>query len=465
MEEMDQEIPAAADPAPGLVLTQATVHAVPQQLSDLSDGSSSSGDFSSSSDEGDTMDPWSMLDYRKAFRVGDEAPGRLPPVHPTNLKPTAEEFEILTAFCSNRLKLPGVERETLQAVSGFGEAARRAAKETKISSLPLHPGLDKVIEDAWREPHKAGNSIPALSKAPSIQQLAKLVAGGTPRVEDAFADLVQAGSADWVKRKGPDGELLTIPINDPCKEELRDGISKMVQLLAQQASTTSILAMVVDTLLTETYTCLFDTQEGLDTEAHERHYLALLFTLKSLSSLTEAAATGIGHGISLTRRIWLRHAEALGVQLPDRAKQVLKESPVSLDGLLGPAWADTVERQGRLVEDRETVSCLNRGARPSVSGSTGAPPAKKKGFGVKLNTPRKKKAGKKSGARRRRDKNSAKGASTAQSAGQQTAASNSNYQPAAQAPQGVQGAAGGYSAGRGRGGGRGRGRGRHLKQD
>ena len=79
MEEMDQENPAAADPAPDSVLTQATVHAVPQQLSDLSDGSSSSGDFSSDSDEGDTMDPWSMLDYRKAFRVGDEAPGKLPP--------------------------------------------------------------------------------------------------------------------------------------------------------------------------------------------------------------------------------------------------------------------------------------------------------------------------------------------------------------------------------------------------
>ena len=79
--------------------------------------------------------------------------------------------------------------------------------------------------------------------------------------------------------------------------------------------------------------------------------------------------------------------QRLGVQLPDRAKQTLCEFPVCLDGLLGRAWTDTVERQGRLVEERETVQCLNRGARPSTSTNFVAPSAKKKGFGIKLNTP------------------------------------------------------------------------------
>ena len=53
---MDQHTPAEADPSPGLVLTQATVHApASQQLSDFSEGSSSSDD--DSSDEENTMDP------------------------------------------------------------------------------------------------------------------------------------------------------------------------------------------------------------------------------------------------------------------------------------------------------------------------------------------------------------------------------------------------------------------------
>ena len=59
-----------------------------------------------------------------------------------------------------------------------------------------------------------------------------------------------------------------------------------------------------------------------------------------------------------TRILWLRHARALGVQLQGRAKLVLKESPVRLGGALGAAWDDNVARQGRLVEDRETASCV-----------------------------------------------------------------------------------------------------------
>ena len=190
-----------------------------------------------------------------------------------------------------------------------------------------------------------------------------------------------------MRRRGPDGERLAIPISDPGKEELREGISKMVQLLAQQASTTSILAMVVETLLTETYTCLFDTQKGFNHEQHERHYLALLFALKSLSSLTEAVATGIEQGISLTRKLWLRHAEALGVQLQGRAKLVLKESPVRLGGALGAAWDDNVARQGDSLRRERDSLMRNTGARATLhirqhQGYS----AEKQGFGVKLNT-------------------------------------------------------------------------------
>ena len=58
--------------------------------------------------------------------------------------------------------------------------------------------------------------------------------------------MVQKGCADWERRARSDGELLHMEI----------------------------------------YKCLYDNQMGLDSKQHERHYMALLFTPKTLSSLT-----------------------------------------------------------------------------------------------------------------------------------------------------------------------------------
>ena len=57
--------------------------------------------------------------------------------------------------------------------------------------------------------------------------------------------------------------------------------------------------------------------------------------LKLLSGVAEASASGIRHGVHLTRQLWVRQAEQLGVRLPDRARQILRESPVVLSSLLG----------------------------------------------------------------------------------------------------------------------------------
>ena len=467
--EVDPEEPAAgmetASPAPAMGTAPAAAQ-IPVMLhlseSETEDGSSSDDD---SSGDGDAPeDPSAELDYRKVFQVGSGAgkAAALPPVHPNNVRPTPEEFSILTAFCVDKMSLEGVTKETQMSVSGFGEAARRAAKMTHITSIPLHPGLKPLIDEAWKEPHKAGYTIPALEGAPVIQEMAGFVSGGIPRVEEAFADMVQAGAADWARRKGADGLPLAIPITDPGREEIRDGLNKMTQLLAQQASTASFLMMVTDVLMTETHGCLFDTHQAFSVEQHEQHYLALLSMLKILACQAESAAAGIGHAVSLTRKLWLRHAESLGVQLPERAKQVLRDSPVSPDGLLGAVWTDTVERQGRLMEERETVGCLKRAARPSKPAYTGVPSSKRTGFGVQLAVNRKSKAKNKSGSQKRRVRSSAKRASNVPTAPARSGSTTTAH-PATAAPQGAA-AAGRAVGGRGKAGSRGRGK-PHQKQD
>ena len=153
--------------------------------------------------------------------------------------------------------------------------------------------------------------------------MAKFITHDVPNVEENFADFVQRGAADWERRARADGEPLSIQISHPEKEEMRAGISKMVQLFAMVASNTSILATVIDTLQTELFRRLFDRREGLNEGEQERLYLALQFLLKLLHATADASATGIGMGVFMMRQLWLRHCESMGRHLPDRARQIL----------------------------------------------------------------------------------------------------------------------------------------------
>ena len=457
----DQQPPGTAPPPPGR-----------QQAEESSDGSSSSsesssGSGSSSESEGDEegpasnpmADPLSYLDLRRAFLTARQkkeagvkellgmAGPKLPPAlsGPAWERPSPEEYELILNFCVEFHKLEeGVLRESTAPACRMGEAARRATVGSKITAVPLYEPFKTVMETAWATPNIGPGAVTEMSAAVVTSLLASFISRGVPPVEESFADFVQQGAADWERKTRVDGVPLPLQIQNPEKEELRAGLSKMVQLFAVVASNVSILASVVDTLQTELFRRLFDKHQGLSRRQQERMFLGLQFLLKLLKATAEAAGSGVGLGVYLTRILWLRHCKAMGRTLPDRAVQTLRESAVDPSGLLGQGWKETVERQSRLLDERENLQALARASRTSHSASSErAPPAKfrKESSGAKHRSKSQKGAQAKpknvNGSERRRRKKAAAAKQLSSGAASDQGATSSAGQAGNATPQGA----------------------------
>ena len=170
-------------------------------------------------------------------------------------------------------------------------------------------------------------------------------------------------------------------------------------------------------------------------------------------------------GVYLTRILWLRHCKAMGRPLPDRTVQTLRESTIDPSGLLGQGWKETVERQSRLLDERENLQALARASRPSQSASTErAPPAKyrQESFGVKAKSKSHKgaqaKAKNVNGSERRRRKKAAAAKQLSSGAASDQGATSSAVQAGNAAPPGASSSAQGTGERRG---GKGRVKARH----